>query len=416
MGKIFYASLLALSVFGISSMQAGPKGLGMGNIGTVYPIDDSTAGFYNPAVMAVVPDRFDLCAGLYNHNGHTKIHGNLVPSLNDDFNAVHTRNWPFVYGGVNKHFCLDFCRNYDMAVGFFVAPINPLFKTTFKKPFPLLGTTKFGTEVIQYLSGLTLAINLTECHAIGVSWNVGMQRLKFNGYQNIANPILSIHPHHVTNKGYNYSVGTGFSIGWRSQFSDKLMVGAKFQSRTYMTRLHKYEGLIADKGHLDYPWNASFGVALKPTCCSTIVFDVEYYQTRGIRELKNSDQPANPLVDKFGTKEGPGKGYRNVWRYHWGADYTWCDFTGRIGWIYHKTPVRRSQTLANCDTLDLMENLLTIGGTWQIDSSWDLTFFYLHGFQKKVKGKNSIPLTSGGGECDIKLREDVFGLSVGRYF
>src|SRR5690554_4778155 len=95
-----------------SSLEAGPKGLGMGNVGTVYPVDDATVGVNNPACMAVCPNRWDVGAGIYNHSGHVDVHDNEFPLIegapyfNGSFNAVSCKNWPIGTFGINKHFCV----------------------------------------------------------------------------------------------------------------------------------------------------------------------------------------------------------------------------------------------------------------------------------------------------------------------
>ncbi len=59
---------------------------------------------------------------------------------------------------------------------------------------------------------------------------------------------------------------------------------------------------------------------------------------------------------------------------------------------------------------------LTLGATWKIDQKQELSFAYMHAFEKEVNGSGSIPLALGGGEANIKMYQDLLGISYGYKF
>jgi long-chain fatty acid transport protein len=68
-----------------------------------------------------------------------------------------------------------------------------------------------------------------------------------------------------------------------------------------------------------------------------------------------------------------------------------------------------------------VEDHLTLGATWRLASGGEVSFAYMHAFEEKVKGVNSIPpgfppAGFGGGNANLKMYEDSFGISYGVKF
>jgi long-chain fatty acid transport protein len=64
----------------------------------------------------------------------------------------------------------------------------------------------------------------------------------------------------------------------------------------------------------------------------------------------------------------------------------------------------------------VVEDHVTLGGTWTLENKHELTFAYMHAFEQKVKGSGSIPGPLGGGEANLKMSEDSFGVAYGIKF
>ncbi|MOA48261.1 hypothetical protein D3C78_1709860 [compost metagenome] len=54
---------------------------------------------------------------------------------------------------------------------------------------------------------------------------------------------------------------------------------------------------------------------------------------------------------------------------------------------------------------------LTLGATWAQASGNEISLFYAHAFSEELKGRNSIAPQLGGGEVDLKMQQDSFGIA-----
>ena len=77
------------------------------------------------------------------------------------------------------------------------------------------------------------------------------------------------------------------------------------------------------------------------------------------------------------------------------------------------SPITDGNTLFNILAPATVEDHLTLGATWAIDKKYEVTFHYMHAFEEKISGDNSIPPWLGGGEADIEMHQDSFGIAFG---
>ena len=145
------------------------------------------------------------------------------------------------------------------------------------------------------------------------------------------------------------------------------------------------------------------------------------YQDRTSEHLNQAlHQPLqeNLIANKLGSNDGSGFGFRDQWYYRVGIDYDILDcVTIRAGYRHTNTPIRRSQTAVNALTVDTVEDFITLGATWCINACNEVSFLYAHGFNNKVRGKNSIPTPRfGGGNADLKQYTDVVGIQFGHTY
>ncbi len=45
--------------------------------------------------------------------------------------------------------------------------------------------------------------------------------------------------------------------------------------------------------------------------------------------------------------------------------------------------------------------------TYTLPNDSEISMFYMHAFEEELKGRNSIPAGFGGGEADIKMKQDA---------
>lgn len=421
---ILTVSSSLLAPFSIEAFSASVKSAGMADAVTAHPID-SMAGAYNPAGMAFVGRRIDAGVHWKQQLGRTTITGNenQIPIVAQDtdgsFNAFKTKDsYPFNLSG---NWTFGACDQFSLGV---IAYEREYFKTGYNRTFLLLGTSHLGFEYLHNTAGLNFAWRFNDCHAIGVTLNYHFQRLKVNGLENFDNDTFSSHPGYVTNRGYDYSTGWGVTLGYYGRFFKCVDVGITYQPEGYMSCFHRYKGLIADKGKFDTPEKLSCGIAYHVNKQLTLTADAEYYAWADVRMF---DNPINPNLSlsllpdyahfKLGEKDGAGFGWQDQTFFRFGAEWRMnrC-WTFRAGYRYARDPIPRSQSLLNMLTMDIIQNVTTVGVTWKYNPCNEISAYYAYGFESSQTGKDAIPAFFGGGDVRLKLRQSAMGLSWGRIF
>lgn len=407
------AAVLCLQSSSAEAIFASVKSTGMAATCISYPLD-SLVGAYNPAGMVDVGNRFDIEGGWVRDYGHARVSGNIsgLP-VNGKFNGMRTKDvYPFSFG-INKNFCI--ADNWTVGAGV-VAYNRNYQKTTYGQAFPLLGTSNLGMEYLNQTVSPILSVNWCCTHSFGISANYQVERLKVNGLQNFDNAFRSVAPGRVTNRGYDWSTGWGFTIGYRGQLTNDLSVGVTYQPKTSMRRMHKYQGFLAQKGKLDVPEKIGAGISYRVVPCVVVAFDVEYIQWRKVKALSNSLEH-HGVIEQLGSNHGPGFGFINQWYYRLGADWQVNDcFALRAGFRHANTPIRKSQTTVNLLSIDTCEDFLTVGGTWNVTESNEVSAMFAYGFTKSVNGRGAIPLAFGGGNVNLKEEKFALGAAWGYKF
>ena len=85
----------------------------------------------------------------------------------------------------------------------------------------------------------------------------------------------------------------------------------------------------------------------------------------------------------------------------------------RAGHNHSGLPFDASQTFFNLLAPAVVQNHLTAGATFALRNGKEVNVAYQHAFENTVNGVNSIPLTFGGGEANLKMYQDSLGLSFG---
>ena len=88
----------------------------------------------------------------------------------------------------------------------------------------------------------------------------------------------------------------------------------------------------------------------------------------------------------------------------------------RAGYNHSTQPIRKSETLFNILAPGVVQDHVTLGATYVLPNNGELSFAYMHAFEEKVKGNNSIPAGFGGGEANLKMYEDSLGVAYGWRF
>ncbi len=281
------------------------------------------------------------------------------------------------------------------------------------------GTT--GVNLEQLFINTTYARKMTATSSWGVSLIAAYQRFKAEGLGNFAG--FSTNAAALTNNGTDDSFGYGFKVGVQGEVLTGLTLAASYQSRIDMDEFDKYSGLFAEKGDFDIPPTWTAGLALKSTPKSVVTFDVQHIQYSDVAAIAN---PMNNLINTttgcsagvtsrcLGGAQGAGFGWRDMTIYkigwQWASSPSW---TWRAGFSHGKQPIPDSEVVFNILAPAVIEDHLTLGFSYDISKTSELSVQYMHGFENSVTGAN--PLNPSQ-EITIEMYQNELEVSWGWKF
>lgn len=395
-----------LATDGYFSNGYGVKEVGMGGAGVALP-SDSLAAATNPAGMVMVGNRLDFGLSLFHPVRTGIIVGNQLPPGYPDVNGTYDAN------GKSRFYIPELGYNHmigtRMSVGL-SAYGNGGMNTSYTTPIPLLGTTNAGVDLQQLFISPTFAVNVTPRNAFGVSLNIAYELFKAEGLQNFATSTASANPQDVTNRGYDSSAGVGFRVGWIGKVNRIITLGATYQSRTWMGKLNRYNGLFAQQGEFDIPANFAGGIAVTASRKTTVAVDVErilYSQVKSI-----SDSGSNQAL--LGSENGPGFGWHDITVPKVGVEFRMnSKLTLRCGYNHSSLPFSSQETFFNLLAPGIVQSHGTVGATWGVGGGREISVAYFHAFGNTLHGVSSIPPNAGGGNANLQMHEDSVGIGFG---
>ena len=385
------ASPLANATNGYFSHGYGMKAKGMAGVGIALP-QDSLAAATNPAGIVMVGDRMDVGVDLFRPDRNTEITSAMGPAAGT-YDGNGDTNFLVPELGYNK------TLGADSAFGIAVYG-NGGMNTRYtdlntRTGGGIFGSGDLGVDLSQLFIAPTYAMKVNADHSVGVSLNLAYQRFKAEGLQNFG----------IINPGYDSSTGWGVRIGWTGQITPAVSLGATYQTKTQMGKLSKYAGLFAEQGGFDIPANYGVGLAFKLDDSTVLAADVQTIEYSGVKSIANSGNVSPALL---GTDGGPGFGWRDMTVVKLGASH---QFGGgvvvRAGFSTGKQPIPENETIFNVLAPGVVENHLTLGATWTLANSSELTVGYMHAFKKTVTGAG---VTTG---FNLDMAEDSLGVAYG---
>lgn len=424
------ASAPAFATNGYFSHGYGIKAKSMGGVGIALP-QDSLAGASNPAGMAMVGDRMDVGVDLFAPIRTSTWTGTGANPMNNTYMGVTATDYK---SGKNLFAIPEFGYNkmlgWDMAVGIDVYG-NGGMNTDYGKVAIAGATTNTYSNLEQMFIAPTFAWKINKDHSIGVSLNMVFQNFEARGLESfdVAGQTTSIG--NVTNKGKDTSRGLGLKLGWTGQVSPAVTLGATYQAKTKMSKFDKYKGLFAEQGRFDIPETFGFGIAVKASDKLTVAGDVVQINYGGVKSLANNgDKFPGIAGTPLGGDNGSGFGWTNQTVYKLGMSYQYApNMLLRAGYNHAKAPIGSTQTFFNILAPATVEDHLTLGATWMMDNKSELSFSYMHAFEKKVTG-----VSNGNGGCaapvpgcapqpsvvghpvDLKMYQNALGIAYGMKF
>jgi len=273
----------------------------------------------------------------------------------------------------------------------FVAYANGGMQTDWPKNF--FGTTNTSSDLEQVVIAPSLAFSVTPNHSLGVSANYIRQTFKVSGVQGL------------TTNGEDVSTGWGMRFGYLGQVSPFLKVGAFWQPKTHMKKFDDYRDLFPGDGTFDIPETFGAGLAVELSEKIHIATDLV--------TIKYSDIPA---LGNLSTDIERGFGWQDITVIKFGVAYDYSPaLILRIGWNHGDTPLRSSETVINILSPATIEDHLTLGFSWMLTESSELSMTYWHGFENEVKGDLTAPVGASD-KANVKMYQDNLGIAYSWLF
>jgi len=263
----------------------------------------------------------------------------------------------------------------------------------------------------------TIAKKINAQHTLALSLNIVYQTFEAGGldmftcYTPGGNCVLGTGAADPANKGKDSSTGLGVRFGWTGQFTKDFSMGAYYQPKTRMKKFDDYKYLFAEHGKFDIPEHYGLGIAYSVTPQTIMLFDVVQINYSKIKALgnKNNHNPANTFL---GEDDGKGFGWSDMTVYKLGIRHQMNDrMVLRAGWNYGKQPIAADQLDFNLLAPAVVEQHLTLGMTYKLDSGAQVSAHYMHAFKKKLDG---VAMGTGSGGTihvnALQMNQDELGI------
>ncbi len=431
-----FAPCAAFATDGYFSHGYGMKAKGRGGASTAMTTD-SFGGAVNPASMAFVGERLDLGADWFRPDRSASRVGSAGGTgfLDGAADGNETNNFLIPEFGYNKMLRPDLSlgitvygnggMNTDYAGGQLDQGICGGGAPNGVRVNLLCGTGNLGVDLSQLILAPTLAYKLTPEHSLGISPLIGYQRFKAYGLDAFA--AISSDPAHLTNKGYDSTWGAGLRIGYFGQPLPSLAFGAAYSTKIN-GKFKEYRGLFAEGGSFDIPENWNIGLAWKPTSKVTVAADYQRIYYSKVKSVGNpSNQPGCAPTFPAGPGVGAGClgasaasigfGWDDVGAIKLGIEYEYNSaLTLRAGYNRSDNPIQARDVTFNILAPGVVQNHLTLGFTYNVDKSSEITMAYMHAFKNSVSGPATNPYFNVGGTETISLSEESLGIAWGRKY
>ncbi|MEQ1579021.1 MAG: outer membrane protein transport protein [Steroidobacteraceae bacterium] len=402
---LLLASCQAYATNGYYSHGYGVKSKAQGGVGIALS-EDALVIASNPAGLVDVADGYQLGVDVFLPSRGSELRQG--PST-ASFDADGTSRYFIPEIGYSRHI------GRRVAVGIAVFGNGGLATDYENNPFARFGAQgSAGVDLSQAFISPAIAVKVSETQSLGLAVNLGYQVFKAKGIGLFSG--FSSSPANVSDRGSDTATGWGVRVGWTGHFGDKVTLGATWQSKTEMGRFDKYRGLFADRGGFDAPETYGLGISLRPINKLTLALDWQRILYNDVPTVGNSVASLFTGVP-LGAPNGPGFGWQNVSVWKVGGNYVLNEaLTLRAGFSLSSQPIPSGETFFNILAPGVVRKHVTLGGTWSLNGKNEFSASYLHAFKENVNGFGSIPAAFGGGEANIHLQEDSFGIAFSHRF
>jgi len=403
MKSLLLLNILAFSATAYGTLAGGRPNAFSGGL-------NAFAGVVNPANAVWLTDRFDI-GGYWVHQkaSFTNRDNNpLFPPGKIDL-TYKTRN---IFAGdfaIQK----QFNWNYGFSLGLAVYSLPGHVKLRTKEPFRISGTTPLRIQTSTHVLSAIFSLKINCEHSIGASVDYLYLCHRRDGFQNSDNPLRSVSPGHVTNKGTDHSHGVGLVLGWRWKITDRLDFGAAWTKQSYCGQFRKYRGFEPHHARNYLPQLLGGGFTYKFTSKLAGRLETLWSNDSKLPNANDTIKSDGSLnLNKRGSNKSPGPGMQDVIYINAGLGYQFnpmlavgIGYSHRIKWSRH-SPL----FIAHIYRTQVLYDILSFGVNFNYGCN---NFFFVasHGFENKNSGL--MPAVLGGGRFRSKKQLDSLSFSWG---
>lgn len=387
----------------------GTKSKGMAGAGVALALD-SLSSATNPAAVAFVAPRVDLGAGLFSPIRSYTSTGTPTGACLSAYECTFGIGPQSIDSGAElfliPHFGITRALGDRAAFGLAVygnGGMNSDYRdgtATFGVPMGTVppgvpytapgtyGARDTGVDLTQLFIAPTYARRFGQEAAWGITPILALQRFEARGLANFG--AFSSDPEHLSDNGYDTSYGGGVRLGVQGAVTERLRLGASWQSRMYMTEFDQYAGLFAEQGDFDIPSNFTLGLAAKASSALTVAFDVQQINYSEVNSIGNPMFP-NLVQAPLGSDDGAGFGWQDMTIYKLG--FAWkqnAQRAWRFGYSYGEQPIPESEVLFNILAPGVIEQHFTAGLTQETSGNNEWSVSLMFAPNKSVEGANPL--------------------------
>lgn len=270
-----------------------------------------------------------------------------------------------------------------------------------------------GVNLIQAFVAASYARKFGDHLSIGLSPVMAIQIFHADGlaafsYDPFGNP-LTVDPTALTNNGNDTAAGFGLRGGVLVKLTPQIRVAGSYQTKINMTKFKKYAGLFENHGDFDIPSNYQIGIAIDPAPGFTVAADFRHVNYKDVAAVSNS----STIPRQFGSKDGPGFGWKNVNTVKFGVEGRVNDrLTLRAGAAFNNNPVPSKDATINILAPGVIKQHFTLGARLGIGERSAFDFSFVYAPTAHTRGIEITPAGPNPGHS-IDLAMHQFELGIG---
>ena len=272
------------------------------------------------------------------------------------------------------------------------------------------GAGTAGVNLEQLFVSTTYAAKISNTSSWGVSAIIAYQRFEATGLSNFA--PFSNDPGNLSNNGTDTSTGLGLRIGFQSEVSPGIRIGAAYQPKIDMSEFDDYAGLFAEKGDFDIPSNYTLGVTVDVGSTGMLFVDFQQINYEDVAAVSNSIAKLGSCAPGsnsgcLGGSDGAGFGWEDMQILKLGYQWQAGKMIWRVGYSTGDQPIPKEEVVFNILAPGVVEDHFTFGFTRELDAKSSINFAAMYAPSTSVNGTSNFDPSQ-----DIELEMDQYELAL----